>query len=66
MKILRRMYDPQHPLSLVWGDYMLICVPYYIMNALRKQAKFYSSTFWQIGDNIVNSIVHENFLANFY
>ena len=66
MKILRRMHDTQHPLPLVWSDYMLTCVPYYIMNALRKQTKFYSSTFWRIGDNIVNSIVHENVLASFY
>lgn len=50
--------DTEHPLPLP------ISVPYYIMNAWRKQVKFYSSIFWHFGDNI-NSIVHENIFANF-
>ena len=53
------------PLPLVWSDYTPTCVPYYIMNAWRKQTKFYSSIFCHFGDNM-NSIVHENVFANFY
>lgn len=51
--------DARHPLPLP------VSVPYYIMNAWRKQVKFCSSTFWHFGDSI-NSIVHENIFANFY